>query len=100
MELTKEITIEELEATIKCFNKDKSLRPDGWVIEFYSDFFDTLGEDLIKFIEHSRTSGKIPESFTSTFIALIPKLTTLPPLMTTDLYLYVTASIRSWQRLL
>ena len=42
MELTKEITIGELEATIKGFKKDKSLGPDGWAIEFYSNFFDTL----------------------------------------------------------
>ena len=72
-ELTKEITIGELEATIKWFKRDKSPGSNGWLIKFYSAFFKTLGEDLLKVIEHTRTSGKILESFTSAFIALIPK---------------------------
>eukprot|EP00253_Pinus_taeda_P010037 PITA_10037 len=72
-ELTKEITIGELEATLKWFKKDKSPGLDGWSIKFYLDFFETLGNDLLNVIEHSRTSGKIHESFTSTFFALIPK---------------------------
>jgi len=35
--------------------------------------FDVLGEDLLRVIELSRTSGKIPGIFNSTFLALIPK---------------------------
>lgn len=73
MELNKENTIGELEAAIKWFKRDKSPGPDGWSIKFYSAFFETLGEDLLKVIEHSRSSGKIIESFTSSFIALISK---------------------------
>eukprot|EP00253_Pinus_taeda_P027834 PITA_27834 len=72
-ELSKEITIGELKATIKWFKKDKSPGSSRWLIKFYLYFFETLGADLLKVLENSRTSGKILESFTSTFIALIPK---------------------------
>ena len=45
---------------------------DGRLI-FFLDLFDILGKDLLQVIEDSRTSGWIPTSFNSTFIALIPK---------------------------
>ena len=45
---------------------------DGLLI-FFLDLFDILGRDLLQVIEDSRSSGWIPASFNSTFIALIPK---------------------------
>ena len=36
--------------------------------------FDVVGEDLLRVIELSRVSGKIPVIFNSTFLALIPKI--------------------------
>ena len=38
------------------------------------DLFDVLGEDLVRVIELSRVSGKIPAIFNSTFLALVPKI--------------------------
>jgi hypothetical protein len=38
----------ELEATIKWFKRDKSLGLDGWSVEFYLAFFETLSADLLK----------------------------------------------------
>eukprot|EP00253_Pinus_taeda_P026957 PITA_26957 len=72
-ELTKEVTMGELEATIWGLQRDKSPGPDGWPIEFYTAFFDLLGQDLLSVINHCRLSGKIPSAIKSTFIALIPK---------------------------
>lgn len=46
LDLIREVTLGELEATLKWFKRYKSLGPDGWNVEFYLDFFDTLGEDL------------------------------------------------------
>ena len=40
----------------------------------YRCLFDVLGEDLLRVIESSRISGKIPGVFNSTFLALIPKI--------------------------
>lgn len=41
----------ELESTSKWFKKDKIIGLDGWPVEFYIAFFETLGEDLLKVIE-------------------------------------------------
>lgn len=73
-ELTKEVTLKEMEATLKWFKKDKIPRPAGWSIEFYLDFFDTIGGDLLKIVEDSRIRGYLETVITSTFIALIPKI--------------------------
>jgi len=72
-ELQKEVTMAELEATLKWFKKDKSFGPDGWTIDFYLAFFDILGNDLLKIVEDSRRRGRISSAIKSTFIALIPK---------------------------
>ena len=71
--LTDPVTMEELESTIKWFQKEKSPGPDGWTIEFYIAFFDTIGGDILKVVEESRTSGRLYDAINSTFIALIPK---------------------------
>lgn len=67
------VTKEELGAAIKWFKKDKSPGPYGWTIEFYIDFFDILGDDLLKIVEDYRRSGRISPAIESTFIALILK---------------------------
>eukprot|EP00253_Pinus_taeda_P026822 PITA_26822 len=67
------VTMAELESTIKWFKKEKSLGPDGWTIEFYATFFELLGEEILKVVEESRTTGSIYHAINSTFIALIPK---------------------------
>eukprot|EP00253_Pinus_taeda_P032607 PITA_32607 len=72
-ELMKEVYMAELEATLKWFKKDKSPGLDGWTIEFYLAFFDTLGNDLLQIVEDSRRRGRISSAIKSTFIALIPK---------------------------
>ena len=72
-ELMKEISEEELKEVLRSFQKDKSPGPDRWTIEFFLDLFEFLGNDLLAVAEDSRASGRIPASFNSTFIALIPK---------------------------
>ena len=73
MELNREVTLGELEATLKWFKKDKSPGPDGWSVEFYMAFFDILGHDLLKVIGECRTTGCMHGAINSTFIAVIPK---------------------------
>ena len=55
----KPITIQKVEAVLRGFKKDKSLGPDGWSVEFFLDFFDLVGEDLVLAAEQARTYGKI-----------------------------------------
>ena len=66
--------MEELKVTLHSFQKDKSPGLDGWTIEFFLGLYDLLGGDLLKVMEDTRLSGRLPTSFNSTFIALIPKV--------------------------
>lgn len=67
------ITLGELEITLKWFKKDKIPGLDGWLIEFYLDFFDIIGNDILQFIEEFRMGGWMYYAFNSTF-ALIKKI--------------------------
>ena len=44
---TRQISMEEVEMALKSFKKDKSLGPDGWLVEFFLAFLDLLGNDLL-----------------------------------------------------
>jgi hypothetical protein len=46
-------TKEELEKIIHGFQKDKILGPDGFPIDFYKGYFEIIGDDLLRMIEHS-----------------------------------------------
>lgn len=71
--LMEEVTEDELLEVMRSFQKDKSPGADGWTIEFFLGLFDMIGTDLLQVIEDTRITGRIPASFNSTFIALIPK---------------------------
>jgi hypothetical protein len=45
------VSRDELFHVLGTFGKDKSPGPDGWTVEFYIDFFDMLGEDLLWVVE-------------------------------------------------
>ena len=70
---TCQISSAEVEAALKSFKKDKSLGPDGWPVEFYLDFFEILGPDLVKVVESSKREGRVAPSLNSTFIAFISR---------------------------
>ena len=72
--LMEEVIEEELKMALQSFQKDKSLGPDGWTIEFFIELYELLGDDILKVVEHSHLSGRISACFNSTFIALIPKV--------------------------
>jgi len=65
---------EEFLLILQSFQKDKSRNFDGLSVNFYLGCYDFIEEDLRRFIESSRTTGKTLASFNTTFIALIPKL--------------------------
>ena len=74
LSLMEEVTKEELKLALQSFQKDKSPGPDGWTIEFFIELYELLGDDILKVVENTRLSGRIPAYFNSTFIALIPKV--------------------------
>jgi hypothetical protein len=67
------VTKQEIWDILSNFAKDKSPGPDGWTTEFFTLFFDVVGDDLLDMVEDSRTRGKIQKSLNSTFLTLIPK---------------------------
>eukprot|EP01018_Ginkgo_biloba_P003692 Gb_00828 [translate_table: standard] len=48
------ITKEELLVVLNALQNEKIPGPDGWSVEFYLDFFELLGEDLLRVIEEVR----------------------------------------------
>jgi hypothetical protein len=72
-ELFLEVNEQELKETLHSFQKDKSLGPDGWPIEFYIGFYELLGVDLLQVVEETRWNGMMHAPFNTTFLALIPK---------------------------
>lgn len=71
--LIREVLASELLATLRSFQRDKRLGPDGWPVEFYLGFYDFFSGDLLKVVEESHREGYIHLPLNSTFIALIPK---------------------------
>eukprot|EP00253_Pinus_taeda_P033361 PITA_33361 len=67
------VSKEEVEHVIKSMAKDKSPGPDGWTIELFNHFFDSIGDELTEVVDESRRKGEIHLPFNATFIALIPK---------------------------
>ena len=73
-DLMKPITLQDIQHIFSISKNDKSPGPDGIPVEVYRCLFDVLGEDLLRVIELSWISGKIPAVFNSTFLTLIPKI--------------------------
>jgi hypothetical protein len=65
--------LEELKSVLFHFKKDKSPGSDDWTNEFFTFFFDLVGEDLLEMVEESRRLGSIVGGLNSTFLTLIPK---------------------------
>jgi hypothetical protein len=72
--LEKVVKKEEIYEILKGFTRDKSPGPDGWTVEFFLNFFELVGQDLLEMVEESRVRGEVISSINSTFIALIPKV--------------------------
>jgi hypothetical protein len=66
-----------LREVLSLFKKDKSPGPNGWKIEFFTFFFDLVGDNLLEMVKESRKKGLIAGGLNSTFISLIPKTNNL-----------------------
>jgi len=68
------VTLHEIEVVLKACAKEKSLGPDGWMVEFFIGFWDLIGTEVLELVKESRMRGSIYGALNSTFIALIPKV--------------------------
>ena len=66
------ITSTEIEAVIKNFPKNKSLRPDDFT-DFYQTFREELMPILLKLFPKIAEAGTLSNSFSEATITLIPK---------------------------
>ena len=71
--LEKALTIEELKASLKSFQNNKTPGDDGLTKEFYEAFFDILGEHLLNSYNEAFVNGQLSVSQRRGVITLIPK---------------------------
>jgi hypothetical protein len=67
-------------------------------MDFYIEFFDLLGEDLLKVVEEVRISGTMPLSFNSTLLLSYQKWFYLIILMALGISYYATAFTKLFPR--
>ncbi|XP_058775944.1 uncharacterized protein LOC131650241 [Vicia villosa] len=75
--LEEPFTREEIKQVVFEGNGDKSPGPDGFNLEFLMKCWDTVGDDIVLFIQDFHKRGKLSKAVTASFIALIPKYDTL-----------------------
>ena len=68
------VSLLEIQNVLAISKNNKIPGPDGIPVEFYRVLFDVLGLDLLRVVDDSQKFGKVPATFNSTFIALIPKI--------------------------
>ena len=67
------LTYEVCKEALSSFSKDKSPGEDGFTAKFYIKFFDILGEDLVKSLNHAYEKGELSISQRRGVITLLPK---------------------------
>ena len=68
-----ELSIEELSRAVRTAKNNKSLGPDGYPVEFYRHFWDTLGPFLLRALNLSFKNKSYSNSQSQGIITFIPK---------------------------
>ena len=71
--LTKPISMQEVEGVMQQMDQGKSLGPDEFTTNFFHHFWDMPKEKVWAIVEESRTNKGVLKDFNPTFLALIPK---------------------------
>jgi len=72
--LTRPFSVDEVRRAVWDCENYKSPDPDGINFGFIKEFWDTLKEDVMRFLGEFHRNGKLVRGINSTFIALIPKV--------------------------
>lgn len=73
--LIKPFSLEEVKRVVWESDSYKSPGPDGINFGFLKDFWEVVKDDFMRFIVEFHRNGKLSKGVNSTFIALIPKVT-------------------------
>lgn len=71
--LEDEVFFGEVQETLESMQTHKIHSPNGLPIEFYTNIFSLLKNDLVLVVNESRTLGNVIGSLNSTFLDLIPE---------------------------
>jgi hypothetical protein len=63
----------ELQAALKDMKGNKSLGPDGVILEFYKEFWSLIGQEYLEMLLANIQAGKLPPGVTTGMIALLHK---------------------------
>jgi len=72
--LTRPFSVDEVRRAVWDCENYKSPGPDGINFGFIKEFWDTLKDDVMRFLGEFHRNGKLARGINSTFIALIPKI--------------------------
>ena len=67
------LTLAEASEALQRSNRNKSPGADGLTVEFYSQFWDKLGEPLVSVFNHGLARGELPESMKASVTRLVHK---------------------------
>ena len=67
------LTLKECKTNLDTFSPGKSAGEDGFTDEFYSTFFDLIGNDLVESLNAAYKNGQLSISQRRGVITLIPK---------------------------
>ncbi|GKC48596.1 putative RNA-directed DNA polymerase, eukaryota, reverse transcriptase zinc-binding domain protein [Tanacetum coccineum] len=75
--LVSEVTLEEIKDVVWSCGGDRAPGPDGFSFKFVKTYWEMMKNDIFDFVQEFVTSGNIPIGCNSSFITLIPKVTSL-----------------------
>ena len=67
------ISLEELEEVVFGMPKEKAPGLDGFLVEFFQEFWDITNHDFLEVVKESYYSKQLLRALNSTFLTLIPK---------------------------
>ena len=71
--LSRALQLEELAAALRSMQGRKAPGIDGLTVEFYKEYWDILGPDMLLVLNESLVSGSLPLSCRRAVVALLPK---------------------------
>ena len=71
--LNRPVSEEEVSEVINEMQSGKAPGPNGFNVDFFKAYWETVKQDILEVVEDSRISNKVLKALNASFIALIPK---------------------------